>query len=170
MEEKTERPRLLARVGQELGRELATQTLFLHTLIADSAGLNATDARCLEILARPRSDPRSELMTAGDLKKATGLTTGAITGILDRLEQAGFVKRMRDAEDRRKILVKLVPGAGLKLGAHYKRIGAEMEKLAASYTTRELQLIEGFLDANLTILNQQISLLASQKRGRAAAR
>jgi DNA-binding MarR family transcriptional regulator len=162
MDEKNERARLLRRVGQELGRELTTSNLFLHTLIAGKVGLNATDTRCLEILARSGAVP----MTAGALKDATGLTTGAITGIVDRLERAGFVKRMRDSHDRRKVFVKLVPTAGVKLTKLYESIGAEMEKLASRYTINDLQLIEGFLDANLKILKQEITTLSSSGRGR----
>lgn len=162
MNERNERERLLKRVGQELGRELTTSNVFLHSLIAVNVGLNATDTRCLDILARSGAT----LMTAGALKDATGLTTGAITGILDRLERAGFVKRMRDSNDRRKVFVRLVPKAGLKLTKLYENIGAEMGKLASHYTISELQLIERFLDANLTILKQEIAALSSPRSDR----
>jgi DNA-binding MarR family transcriptional regulator len=147
------RPQLLARVGQELGRELTTRNLFLHTLIAGKVGLNVTDTRCLDILSRAGPGP----MTAGGLKDATGLTTGAVTGILDRLENAGFARRVRDASDRRKVFVELIPDAGSKLAGLYDEIGSEMEKLASSYTTRDLEVIGGFLEANLEILKRQIA-------------
>ncbi len=157
MEEKNERERLLKRVGQELGRELTTSNVFLHTLIATRLGLNATDTRCLEILARSGTTP----ITAGALTKATGLTTGAVTGILDRLERAGFVKRVRDSNDRRKVFVKLVPRTGSKLTKLYESIGAAMGRLVSRYSTSELQLIESFLDANLKVLKQEIATLSS---------
>ncbi len=159
MDEKSERERLIRRVGQELGRDLTTSNVFLHSLIASKVGLNATDTRCLDILARSGTT----LMTAGALRDATGLTTGAVTGILDRLERAGFVKRMRDSNDRRKVFVRLVPKAGLKLTKLYESIGAEMRKIASNYTISELQLIERFLDANLTILKQEIAALSSPR-------
>jgi DNA-binding MarR family transcriptional regulator len=162
MKGKIERRRLLKRVGQELGRELATSSLFLHTLIARTIGLNATDTRCLEIVVRSGADP----VTAGALKAATGLTTGAVTGILDRLERAGYAKRVRDTQDRRKVFINLVPNAGMKLTRLYERLGKEMEKLASRYTTSELQLIEGFLLANLRILKQEISTLSSGRSPR----
>jgi len=152
--ERSERA-LRLRVGRELGRELATASLFLHTLIAGKVGLNATDTRCLDILAR--SLPAS--ITAGELTKATGLTTGAITGILDRLERAGFVKRTRDADDRRKVLVDLLPGEMAKLTGLYDGLGNSMDALAARYSPKELRMIEGFLSANLAILNQEIARL-----------
>jgi DNA-binding MarR family transcriptional regulator len=148
---------LLRRVGHELGRELATASLFFHTLVASKVGVNATDTRCLEILGSASSP-----MTAGALKEATGLTTGAITGILDRLEEAGFVERVRDSQDRRRIFVKLVPDARVKLAVLYEDLGVAMEQLASRYTLKDLQLIEGFLAANLDILKQQIAKLATQ--------
>lgn len=146
---------LLRRVGHELGRELATMSLFFHTLVAGKVGLNATDTRCLDILARSGTGP----MTAGALTEATGLTTGAITGILDRLERAGFLKRVKDAKDRRKVLIELVPDKMATLGQLYDGLGASMEELAGRYTIVELQRIEGFLSANLDILNKEIARL-----------
>jgi DNA-binding MarR family transcriptional regulator len=148
---------LLRRVGHELGRELATTSLFFHTLVAGKIGLNATDTRCLDILARSGS----VAMTAGSLTAATGLTTGAITGILDRLERAGFLKRVKDAQDRRKVLIELVPGEMAKLGQLYDGLGARMEELARQYTVAELQMIEGFLSANLHILSREIARLTA---------
>jgi DNA-binding MarR family transcriptional regulator len=156
MVEDKELARLRRRVGQELGRELTTSNLFLHTLIANKVGLNATDTRCLEILARS-GEVR---MTAGDLKDATGLTTGAITGILDRLENAGFAKRVRDTKDRRKIFVELLPNASANLAQLYDGLGAEMETLSSRYTPQELRLIESFLESSLEILKRQISTLS----------
>jgi DNA-binding MarR family transcriptional regulator len=146
---------LLRHVGHELGRELASTSLFYHTLIAGKVGLNATDTRCLDILAR--SLPAS--MTAGALTEATGLTTGAITGILDRLERAGFVKRRKDAHDRRKVLVELVPGEMASLARLYDGLGMGMESLAARYSLPELEMIEGFLSVTLSILNREIARL-----------
>jgi DNA-binding MarR family transcriptional regulator len=154
-EKEPRRSVLLRRVGHELGRELASTSLFFHTLIAGKVGLNATDTRCLDILARAL--PAS--ITAGALTEATGLTTGAITGILDRLERAGFVKRTKDAHDRRKVLVELLPGKMENLARLYDGLGMGMESLAARYSLSELEMIEGFLSANLSILNQEIARL-----------
>jgi DNA-binding MarR family transcriptional regulator len=157
MRSDTERERLLKRVGRELGRELTTCNVFLHSLIAAKVGLNVTDTRCLEILGGAATP-----ITAGALKEATGLTTGAITGILDRLEEGGFVQRVRDSQDRRKVFVKLLPRAGSKLATLYEGLGVAMGQLASRYTIKDLQLIEGFLAANLGILKQEIAKLTSR--------
>src|ERR1700761_8769333 len=69
---------------------------------ADRIGLNATDLNCLNILSF------SGQMTAGELARATGLTTASITGVADRLEEAGYVRRERDPRDRRRVVIRLV--------------------------------------------------------------
>ena len=68
---------------------------------ADRIGINATDLNCLNILSF------SGHMTAGELARATGLTTASITGVVDRLEEAGYVTRERDPQDRRRVVVSL---------------------------------------------------------------
>jgi len=75
---------------------------------ADRIGINTTDLNCLNIVALTGA------MTAGELAKATGLTTASITGVLDRLEEGGFVRRERDASDRRRVIVQLNLGRGLR--------------------------------------------------------
>ena len=82
---KTRRRELLNRLW-DLGRITSTQTVFLHQAIAQSVGLNATDTKCIDLIL---SDPDGS-MTAGSLSGMTGLTTGAITHILDRLEKRQF--------------------------------------------------------------------------------
>jgi DNA-binding MarR family transcriptional regulator len=77
------------------------------------------------------------------------------------LEQAGFVKRVKDANDRRKVLVELVPEKMEKFARLYDGLGAGMEALAGKYTVSDLQMIEGFLRANLEILNQEILRMTS---------
>jgi len=145
--------RVLTRVSQELGRELTSHSLFLHTLIASKVGLNATDLRCLDLIAQSGES----LVTAGDLRHATGLTTGAVTAILDRLEAAGAVERVRDKQDRRKVWVRLNPDSTLNFSIYYEGLATEMATLASSYSEAELNLIEGFLEANLRILKGQIA-------------
>jgi len=67
--------------------------------VADAAGINRTDARCLDVLSREGA------VTAGHLAEVTGLSSGAMTTALDRLERAGYARRVRDPGDRRRVLV-----------------------------------------------------------------
>lgn len=81
-------------------RQFTRSSLLLQHSIASKIGLNATDAECIDFLMEMGPS------TAGDLAKATGLTTGAITAMIDRLERAGMVAREKDPNDRRKVIVK----------------------------------------------------------------
>src|SRR5882724_6329519 len=87
-------------LGELLGRELSTAVVMFHQAIAERIGLNATDFKCLDLLAR--TGPT----TPGHLSELLRLTGGAITGVIDRLEAAGFVQRERDQNDRRRVIIK----------------------------------------------------------------
>jgi len=145
------RQALIERVGMGLGRELSTASIFLHQAIASKLGLNVTDTRCFELMSRYSQPP----LTAGDLALATGLTTGAVTGILDRLEKAGLVERFRDPADRRKVFVRPRPEALEQFGRLYASLAAAAMKHASSYSTKELELIQDFMEGNLQILRDQ---------------
>jgi DNA-binding MarR family transcriptional regulator len=153
---KKSRQELLQRLGKDLGHELSTNNVFLHELVARKLGLNATDTRSLDLITRAGDSE----FTAGDLGRATGLTTGAITGILDRLESAGYVERIRDANDRRRVIVRARVEAAGRVARLYEGLGAAMTKLVSGYSTAELQLISGFLERNLEILKEEIARLS----------
>lgn len=106
---------------------------------ADRIGINATDLNCLNILSF------SGQLTAGELAKATGLTTASITGVVDRLEQAGFVHRERDAADRRLVVVHLDTARALATIAPVfgPMLGA-WRRMTDQYTDDQLRLIVEF--------------------------
>src|SRR4051794_32053548 len=83
-------------------RVFANQTVLYTQAVADQLGLNLTDLSCTGILSAEGP------ITAGRLAELTGLTTGAITGVIDRLERAGYVRRESDPNDRRRVVVTLV--------------------------------------------------------------
>jgi len=106
---------------------------------AERIGINVTDLNCLNILAL--SGP----LTAGELARATGLTTASITGVLDRLEEGGFVRRERDAHDRRRVVVHLNPTRGLRdVAPVFAPVVEAWRTTAAQYTDEQLALILGF--------------------------
>src|SRR6187399_25304 len=96
-------PDELARFG-ELGREMSTLAVLRHARIAEKMGLSGTDHKALDLASRAGGP-----LTAGRIAQLTGLSTGAVTGVIDRLERAGLVRRVRDTEDRRKVLVEIIP-------------------------------------------------------------
>jgi DNA-binding MarR family transcriptional regulator len=135
----------------DLGRELGTVSIFFHQAIASKLGLNVTDTRCFELMSRYAKQP----LTAGDLARATGLTTGAVTGILDRLENARLVERFRDQADRRKVFVRPLPQALERFGRFYEGLSRAMMKLASSYSSKDLRVINDYMERTLEVFREQ---------------
>ncbi len=113
---KPSRRELLSKLW-DLGRKMSTQTVFLHQAIAQGVGLNATDTKCIDLILRA---PLGSV-TAGWIAEATGLTTGAVTHILDRLEKREFIERVRDTQDRRKVLIRVRPSPSRRSRPSTKR-------------------------------------------------
>lgn len=120
-------------------RQSSAATVLFHQAIADRLGLNATDHKCADILER--SGP----ITAGELARLTGLTTGAITGIIDRLEKAGFVRRAADPNDRRRVIIEPLSKQMAKvMGPLFESMGQAAAALCAQFRTDELLVIREF--------------------------
>jgi DNA-binding MarR family transcriptional regulator len=132
------RGELVAALNDEF-RQLSTATILFHQAIADRLGMNVTDHKCADILLG--TGP----ITAGELARRTGLTTGAITGVIDRLEKAGFVRRAKDAGDRRRVIIEPLPGEiNRVIGPLFQSIAQAMAKLCEDYTMQELAVIRDF--------------------------
>src|SRR5581483_10377816 len=99
-----EKQRLLAELDDEI-RASQVATDMVDQGVADLLGVNRTDIRCMDILDRLGT------ISAGRLAEESKLTTGAVTAVIDRLEKAGYVRRVRDESDRRRVLVELTPEA-----------------------------------------------------------
>ncbi|NEY34070.1 MarR family transcriptional regulator [Streptomyces sp. PRKS01-65] len=110
----TARERLLDELSAVSRRYLASYAL-LTQAAADRLGLHPTDLQCLNLLVLEDGRP----VTTGRIAELTGLTTGAATRLVDRLEKAGYVVRERDAADRRRVLVATVP----EKIAEFRRMG-----------------------------------------------
>lgn len=122
--------------------------LFVHT-ISEITGIHPTDIRCLEFLSEVHR------ATAGELAKATGLTTGAVTAMIDRLEGGGFVKREADTKDRRKTIIRLV-GIPNNLKSVREMFSKEIPDILSGYTADELHLIADWNMKFATVLHQKI--------------
>ena len=121
------------------GRALSAATIMFHQAVADRLGLNPTDHKCADFLWTRGP------MTAGELAELTGLTTGAITGVIDRLERGGFVRREDDPGDRRRVVVRAVPKRLRQIGRLFEDVAARMAELSARYTDAELAVILDFM-------------------------
>jgi DNA-binding MarR family transcriptional regulator len=139
-------------------RMLSTQAIMLHQAIADMLKLNTTDYECMDLIARLGP------MTAGELAEQSGLTTGAITGVVDRLEKAGYAKRADNPKDRRSIIIEL--NLDKKKQKEYEEIFLPLErkiqKQASSYTSKELSLFIEFINKTTEILHEETIRLAKK--------
>ncbi len=129
------RTELVEAIGWECRRN-STRTVLFHTAIADHLGLNPSDHKCADLLLA-----ESGVSTPGRLAELTGLSSGAITGVLDRLERAGFIAREADPDDRRRIFVKLTPQLMPNLQRLFAPLVQGMARGCEQSTAAELQLI-----------------------------
>ncbi len=133
-----------------LGRELSARTLMFHAAIAEHVGLSATEHKALDLLSRAGS------MTAGQLAELSGLTTGAVTGLVDRLEKSGFVKRERDPKDRRRVVIDpQIDKMEQEIGPLFGAMSQRMEQLMAGYSDPELATIYDFLTQSIAVLREE---------------
>jgi DNA-binding MarR family transcriptional regulator len=120
-------------------RKTSSLMQLMSQAAADRIGINATDLNCLNILSF------SGQLTAGELAKATGLTTASITGVVDRLEQAGFVHRERDATDRRRVVVHLDTARALAtIAPVFGPMLGSWQRMIDQYSDDQLRLIVAF--------------------------
>lgn len=122
------------------GRANSTATVLLHAAIADRLGLNASDHKCADLMMS-----QSEPCTPGRLAELTGLSTGAITGVIDRLERAGFLVREHDPEDRRRVLLRLTQTRAPEMEKLFAPLSRGVEALCENYTIAELALVLRFM-------------------------
>jgi DNA-binding MarR family transcriptional regulator len=121
-------------------RKSSTRAVLLHAVIAERLGLNPSDHKCADLLLS-----QSGVCTPGRMAELTGLSTGAITGVLDRLEHAGFVVREADPHDRRRTLVRLTPERVPNMQRIFAPLSDAMERLCGRYNTEQLSLVLKFM-------------------------
>lgn len=134
-------------------RKLTSQGSLFGQTVAGKLGLAGTDVDCLEILGEEGS------LTVGRLAELTGLTTGSATRMVDRLEQAGFVRRVPDQADRRRVLVEPAAGVGQKLGAMLASFQEAQRAMIAAYDDAQLATIEEFLQRNVEVARAETERL-----------
>jgi DNA-binding MarR family transcriptional regulator len=119
-------------------RKASAQGVLYGQSVANAVGISGSDLDCLDLL---NFEGR---VTAGRLAEVTGLTTGAITGVVDRLEKAGLVRRERDEADRRKVYIVILPASAARIGRYYLPLQEKMHKVWGTYSDAELQLLLRF--------------------------
>ncbi|GIF37885.1 DNA-binding MarR family transcriptional regulator [Actinoplanes xinjiangensis] len=117
------------------GRETSRLSMVFRYAIAERLGLTVSDLECLDFLGDAGS------ATAGQIAERTNLTTGAVTSMLRRLQQAGYVTAERDPADRRRMIVTLRPERSAELEQPYERFAERAAWLVEGYSVEELRLL-----------------------------
>ena len=122
-------------------RQMSTGAIMFHQAIADRLGLHPTDHKCADLIIR------NGAMTSGRLAELTGLTTGAITGVVDRLESRGLARRATDPQDRRRVIVEVVKNDAMECQMRdlFSGIAEGTRALLDGYSDTELELILDFV-------------------------
>jgi DNA-binding MarR family transcriptional regulator len=129
------RAELLQRLAMA-GRASSVATVMFHTAVAARQGLSASEEKALDLLER--SGP----LTAGELARQSGLAPASVTGLVNRLEQKGFARRIQNPSDRRSILVEV----------DTERLYARVAPLFADWTRALEELYAGYSDEQLEVI------------------
>lgn len=146
---------------REFGRllqGLASEMNLLGHDFAAASGLHATDVQALLAVLRAADPPG---ITPGQLRAELGLTSGAVTAVLDRLERAGHVHRTRDAADRRQVHVHYHPDAARIAGDWFAPVADRTDRVRAEFRAEELATVRRFL----TLMTEQLADLRQDRRG-----
>ena len=148
----------LIRQIRKLNQQHAYTTIQMHEVVAKKAGLTGTDHKYLGFLIE-----RGPL-TAGELSNLTGLTTGAITGLIDRLEKKKLVKRHFAEDDRRKVIIKPnLEKIMALLQPLYKDYRRRSEELIATFSKKDVAIIESYLTKSIDIMKGTIAVMSEKK-------
>jgi DNA-binding MarR family transcriptional regulator len=134
---------------RKLSQAYAYTSIQMHEAIGRKAGLSGTDHKYLGFLIEKGQ------MTAGELASLTGLTTGAVTGLIDRFEKKDLVKRQLDKDDRRKVII--LPNTENIMALFvplYKEFRRKSEELTASFSEEEVKVIEAYFSKAIDIMNE----------------
>ncbi|WP_239677677.1 MarR family winged helix-turn-helix transcriptional regulator [Natronosporangium hydrolyticum] len=154
---------LLAELVQGV-RRLLRQSVRYYDAVADQLGLTLTDLTCVDTLRERRR------ATASELAAELGLTTGAVTRMIDRLVQAGFVARRPDPADRRRVIVTLEPTAEASVAGLFAGQAAHLTEAGSTLTAGQLQLLRDFVRERAEATQREADRLRQQGRPHAVRR
>jgi|SRR5580692_373201 DNA-binding MarR family transcriptional regulator len=140
---------------QFLGQMSSTEAALFHHHAAAANGLGITDSKTLSALTQEGP------MTAGEIAKRLGLTSGAVTNVIDRLVRAGFVRRVADPLDRRKVIVEADLANLEKLGPVYDSVAEAFQKLHEQYTIEELRFLIDYFTQSVEVTKGEVAKLAA---------
>ncbi|KII00074.1 MarR family transcriptional regulator [Streptomonospora alba] len=133
----------------DLGWRLSTAVVLFHEAVGRHLGLRALDHRALGLIEREGP------LTAGALAESTGLTPGAVTGLVDRLRRHGYVRRTPDPADRRRVLISVDPDARPDFAGAFAGLSKAMSELMATYDETETAAIADYVTNTVAILQAE---------------
>ena len=141
--------------------EMSTETILFHQALADIVDIHITDHRCMYFLHRYGAMP------AGRLSELTGLTTAAVTGIIDRLEGAGYARRTNDPKDRRRTIVEPIRNKKLerKLETIFTPLHEKMYNLLSSYPDSQLVFLLDVMNKTIELTREESKKLRKSMQG-----
>lgn len=144
--------------GSGTFREYLTVEILLGQAAAEAVGLNATDFFGLNVLALAGS------LTAGELAERTGLTTGAATRLIDRLEAAGFVRRVHDPADRRRVIVEPLPDRTDEIDEVLEPARRRMAEVFLRYSVEEVRTLLDYFSAVTPVMRAAMEEMRTLNR------
>ncbi len=150
----SQRQERVTELSQLVGRDLATKTGVFQDAVATHLGLGVTDLKCLDLLHRA-----SMPLTPVNLAELTGLTSGAITGVADRLEAAGFVERVRSQTDRRRWQLRLLPDRQKEMAILLGPLTSALTVLCHHYSDDDLKMVTNFLHNLIPVMDAETKRL-----------
>ena len=140
-------------------RQYSDASIFMHEAIARKAGLTGSDHKYLGLILQHKE------LTAGDLSKLTGLTTGAVTGLIDRLERKKLLKRQFTKDDRRKVIIVPNEENDLKLlQPLFTELQHKTSNLIATFSQTEIQVIERYFVEATAIMKETTSNINKKQK------
>jgi DNA-binding MarR family transcriptional regulator len=137
-------------------REVSGQAVLYSQALADHLGVGSSDLECLDIVILHGP------LTAGELAHRSSLTSGAITGVIDRLEKAGFAARQADPADRRKVLVRALPAIAERAAPAVKPMEDASLALLSTYSDKELAFLLDYMERSHTSAVEVTAALRAQ--------
>lgn len=129
----------LLQAVMEASRDSSTTAIFFHSAIAEQVGIGATEEKTLLFLSGQGP------LTAGEIAQQTGLTTASVTSLIDRLESKGFVRRIHDTKDRRRIIVEPIQARLDELYKLFDMVQEGFGELLENYSDDQLAAIADYL-------------------------
>lgn len=144
-------------------RDNTKATVYFHMAVADATGMCPSDHKAVELILH------SGGMTAGELSAETGLASASVTSLIDRLESRGYVRRVRDRHDRRRVTVEAVPEQLDELATLFVPLKRGVRNLLRKYDENQLTAIRDFLEGTATLLRNEADSITAKQPEKAAA-